>query len=253
MTKTEQRESILITGGSSGIGAQLVKDSVRAGYNVGFTYYREADNAEAVLAEARAIDGEAKLRAWNLDVRISEDVETVVDEAIDEFEDIQAVVCNAGVTRTGMMFSMTDEDWRDVIDTNLTGAFYVCRQFLPHFVANRYGRFIHISSIAMYGMAGQAGYCASKGGLEALSNAIAKEYGRKGITSNTLALGLFDAGMSETDASDRSFEFWKEFCPAGRLGDISEIASAVHFLASRQAGFINGDTMHLAGGLSRTP
>lgn len=253
MSLTNPRETIFITGGSSGIGAQLVKDSVRAGYDVGFTYYRETENAEAVLAEAHVIDPQAKVRAWNLDVRISDDVETVVDEAIETFGEVQIVVCNAGITRTGLIFSMSDEDWRDVIDTNLTGAFFVCRQFLPHFVGRRYGRFIHISSIAMYGMAGQAGYCASKAGLEALSNSIAKEYGVKGVTSNTLALGLIDAGLTTTDASERTVNFWKEHCPAGRLGDISEIAGAVHFLASPAASFVNGDTIHLAGGLNRAP
>lgn len=188
-----------------------------------------------------------------MDQRNADEVEDVVEAAIDTFEDFAGVVCNAGITRTGLMFSMSDEDWCDVIETNLTGPFFVCRQFLPHFIANRFGRFVHMSSVAMYGMAGQAGYCASKGGLQALSNSIAKEYGGKGITSNTLALGLFDGGMSDKDASDRSVSFWKEYCPAGRLGDLSEIAAAVRFLVSEDAAFINGDTLHLAGGLSRTP
>ncbi|MEM9431760.1 MAG: SDR family oxidoreductase [Pseudomonadota bacterium] len=250
---SDRRPTLFLTGGSSGIGAQIVRDSVEAGFDVGFTYFREAANAEAVLAEARALDTSARVEAWPLDVRASPEVEHVIDEAIDTFEDIDTVVCNAGITRTGLIFSMSDEDWRDVIDTNLSGAFYVCRQFLPHFVANRHGRFVHISSIAMYGMAGQAGYCASKAGLEALSNAIAKEYGRKGVTSNTLALGLIDAGLTTSDASERTIEFWKAHCPAGRMGDISEVAGAVHFLASPAAAFINGDTLHIAGGLNRTP
>ena len=250
---TERREALFITGASGGIGAQLVRDSAAAGFDVGFTYYKDAANAERVLYDAREIAPDGRFEAWHVDQRAPDEVETVVDAAIDTFDEIAAVVLNAGITRTGLMFSMSDEDWRDVIDTNLTGPFFVCRQFLPHFIGNRHGRFIHISSVAMYGMAGQVGYCASKGGVQALSNAIAKEYGRKGVTSNTLALGLFDGGMSETDASDRSFAFWKQFCPAGRLGELSEIAAAVHFLVSPNAAFINGDTLHLAGGLSRTP
>ncbi|MEM8813732.1 MAG: SDR family oxidoreductase [Pseudomonadota bacterium] len=253
MTRIERRGAIFITGGSSGIGAQLVRDSAAAGYDVGFTYFAETEAAAAVASESMALNPDATIKSWHLDVRRSEAVETVVDEAIDVFETIDAVVCNAGITRVGLMFSMSDKDWQDVIDTNLTGSFYVCRQFLSHFLANRFGRFIHISSIAMHGMAGQAGYCASKAGLNGLSSAIAKEYGRKGVTSNTIALGLIDAGLTATDASDRTMNFWKEFCPAGRLGDITEIANAVHFLADRQSGFVNGEVLHLAGGLNQTP
>ncbi len=253
MTSTDPPRTIFITGGSSGIGAQLVKDSARAGYDVGFTYFRETEQAERLVAEARALAPGARIEAWHLDVRSSAEVEAVVDAALDALDDISVVVCNAGITRTGLVFSMSDEEWRDVIDTNLTGAFHVCRQFLAHFLGNRHGRFIHISSIAMYGMAGQAGYCASKAGLWALSNALAREYGPKGITSNTLALGLIDAGLTASDASTRTIDFWKEHCPAGRLGDISEISGAVLFLASPAASFINGDVIHLAGGMNRTP
>ena len=253
MTSSERPGAVFITGGSSGIGAQLVRDCVAAGHDVGFTYFNEREAAAAVEKQAHDLNPSAKVQSWHLDVRQSADVETVVDDALDVFETVDAVVCNAGITRVGLMFSMSDEDWQDVIDTNLTGSFFVCRQFLPHFLGNRLGRFVHISSIAMHGMAGQAGYCASKAGLGGLSSAIAKEYGPKGVTSNTIALGLIDAGLTATDASDRTVSFWKEFCPAGRLGDISEIARAVLFLADRQSGFINGEVLHLAGGLNQTP
>ncbi len=253
MTMPERPQSLFITGGATGIGARLVCDSAAAGYNVAFTYLSDRQAAMDVAAEARRLNGEVKVVAYHLDVRKSGDVETVVDTAIDEFETIDVAVLNAGITRVGLMFSMSDEDWRDVLDTNLTGAFYVCRQFLGHFIANNCGRFVHISSVAMHGMAGQAGYCASKAGLAGLSSAIAKEYGKKGITSNTIALGLFEGGMTDSFASPRALDQWKQLCPAGRLGDISEIARAVHFLGAPEAGFINGALLHIAGGLDHTP
>jgi 3-oxoacyl-[acyl-carrier protein] reductase len=254
MTATDKKMSaLLITGGSTGLGAQLVRDSVRAGFDVAFTYYIEREPAEGVLREAQELNPACKVAAYNLDVRSSGAVETVVERVLEDFPDLGAVICNAGITRVGLMFSMSDADWQEVIDTNLTGAFFVCRRMLPHFLANRFGRFVHISSVAMHGMAGQAAYCASKAGLAGLSNAIAKEYGRKGITSNTLALGLFDGGLTKSDASDRVVSFWKDFCPAGRLGTLGEVARVVHFLASPESGFINGETIHLAGGLNSTP
>jgi len=249
----ERPQTLFVTGGSSGIGAQLVRDSVAAGYNVAFTYFRGHEAAVSVRDAAQRLNGEAHIASYHLDVRNSAAVEAVVDRAIEEFEDIDIVVVNAGITRVGLIYSMSDDDWRDVIDTNLTGAFFVCRQFLDHFIAKRYGRFIHMSSVAMHGMAGQAGYCASKAGLAGLSSAIAKEYGKRGITSNTIALGLFGSGMTETAASEDVLRFWKEFCPAGRLGDVCEVARVVHFLGAREAGFINDVTLHLAGGLNTTP
>jgi 3-oxoacyl-[acyl-carrier protein] reductase len=254
MTAPDKTPSALfISGGSTGLGARLVRDSVLAGFDVAFSYYIERTPAEGLLRQARDLNPSCKVAAYNLDVRSSSAVETVADRVLEDFPNLGAVVCNAGITRVGLMFSMSDADWQEVIDTNLSGAFYVCRRFLPHFLSNRFGRFVHISSVAMHGMAGQAAYCASKAGLAGLSNAIAKEYGRKGITSNTLALGLFDGGLTKSDASDRVISFWKDFCPAGRLGDLGEVARVVHFLASRDSGFINGETIHLAGGLNSTP
>ncbi|MCP5082348.1 MAG: SDR family oxidoreductase [Alphaproteobacteria bacterium] len=245
--------TLFVTGGSKGLGAQIVLDSVRAGFDVGFTFLNEDEHAEALIQQAKALNESSRVLAYQLDVRDPDRVEEVVEAAIDEFETIDVVVCNAGITRVGMMFAMSNEDWQDVLETNLSGAFYVCRQFLAHFVSNRFGRFVHISSIANEGMAGQAGYCATKAGLEGLSKAIAKEYGRKGITSNTIVLGLIDGGIARTDASGKAIEYWKQYCPAGRLGEMSEVAHVVHFLGDPSSGFINGAALHVDGGLSESP
>lgn len=249
----EQQRTIFLTGGSRGIGAQLVRDAANAGFNVAFTYFNDSDAAEIVVKDAASANPDVTVQSYHLDVRSSEAVDAVVEQVLDDFDTVDIVVCNAGITQVGLMVSMTDDEWQSVLDTNLTGTFYVCRAFLTHFLGNRAGRFVHISSIAMHGMAGQVGYCASKAGLAGLSAAIAKEYGPKGITSNVIALGLFEGGMADSDAGERTTRFWKEFCPAGRAGDLSEIFRAVRFLGSEEAGFVSGEILHLAGGLNQTP
>jgi NAD(P)-dependent dehydrogenase (short-subunit alcohol dehydrogenase family) len=135
------------------------------------------------------------------------------------------------------------------MDTNLTGAFYVARTFLPALLANGFGRFIFVSSIAARGMAGDVAYSASKAGLLGLSAGLAKEYGRKGITSNALILGFFETDMTQNDLSAEKRALYIRHSPAGRIGSVAEVGAAVQFLASDGAGFINGQEIGLTGGM----
>lgn len=242
-----------ITGGSRGIGAQLVLDLCRAGHDVAFTYHRNAEQANAVAEQARSLRPEGKCLAYQLDVRDAAATEAITERALDELEGIDVVIPNAGVNRGGLLVSMTDEDWSEVIDTNLTGAFHVCRQLLPSMMSERFGRIIFISSVGQAGGLGQAAYAASKAGLTGLSASISKEYGRKGITSNVLVLGVFETDMTREGLSERNREFWNTNCPTGRLGGLSEVSQAVLFLASEGAAFINGAELPLTGGLDWTP
>ena len=148
-----------------------------------------------------------------------------------------------------MAISTADEEWRAVLDTNLTGSFFVARQFLPAFLANGFGRFIFMSSIAANGMSGDVAYSASKAGMLGLSSALAKEYGRKGITSNALLMSLFETEMTLKELSKKNREFYEEHCPAGRIGQVGEVAAAVLFLASDGASFVNGQEIGVTGGL----
>ena len=136
-----------------------------------------------------------------------------------------------------------------MIDTNLTGAFFVARQFLPALLANGFGRFIFISSIAANGMSGNAAYGASKAGLLGLSATLAKEYGRKGITSNALLLSLFDTDMTDEQLSDENRAFYAHYCPVGRVGQVPEVAAAVLFLAGESSSFVNGQALGVTGGM----
>ncbi|MEZ5293535.1 MAG: SDR family oxidoreductase [Vicinamibacterales bacterium] len=240
---------LFLTGGSRGIGAGVVTAAVAAGFDVAFTYRERREAADGVVAEALAAAPGARCRAYRLDVRDSAAVEAVGERVLEDFDTVHVVVANAAVTRAGLAFSTSDEDWQDVLDTNLSGAFYVARQFLPAFLANGFGRFIFMSSIASQGMSGDVAYSASKAGLLGLSSALAKEYGRKGITSNALLLSLFETEMTAKELSRENREFYARHCPIGRPGQVSEAAAAVLFLASDGASFVNGQALGVTGGL----
>jgi NAD(P)-dependent dehydrogenase (short-subunit alcohol dehydrogenase family) len=242
-----------VTGGSRGIGEAIVMEAVRQGHDVGFTYMTNEKRAMDVMHAARQMRPEAKCRAYQLDVRNSAAVEEVGDRFTDDFESVDVVVANAGINKNNLLLSMSDEEWDDVLRTNLTGTFYVCRHFLPTMLANRFGRFILISSLAQDGVSGQANYCASKAGLHGLCTSMAKEYGRKGITSNLVVPGFFDTDMTREGMSKSNREFWIQHCPVGRLGKLEEVVHSVMFLASENAAFVNGQTIGVTGGLDWAP
>lgn len=243
------RRVLFITGGSRGIGAGVVTAAARSGYDVAFTYRERRDAADAVIAAARDAAPEARCAAYQLDVRDSDAVERVGDAVLETFDTVHVVVANAAVTHAGMAISTADDEWRAVLDTNLTGSFFVARQFLPAFLANGFGRFIFMSSIAANGMSGDVAYSASKAGMLGLSSALAKEYGRKGITSNALLMSLFETDMTLKELSAKNREFYEAHCPAGRIGQVDEVAAAVLFLASDGASFVNGQEIGVTGGL----
>ena len=242
-----------VTGGSRGIGEAIVMEAVRQGHDVGFTYLTSEDLAVNVMNAARQIRSDVKCRAYQLDVRNSAAVEEVGDRFIEEFGSVDVVVANAAINKNNLVLSMSDEEWDDVLRTNLTGTFYVCRQFLSTMLANRFGRFILISSLGHSGVSGQANYCASKAGLHGLCTSMAKEYGRKGITSNLVVPGFFDTDMTRADMSQSNREFWIKHCPVGRLGKLEEVVHSVMFLASENASFVNGQAIAVTGGLDWAP
>jgi 3-oxoacyl-[acyl-carrier protein] reductase len=241
--------AFLVTGGSRGIGKAIVLDAARSGHDVAFTYATQPDLAAEVVSIANVESPNAKVKAYKLDVRDSKCVDETVEEIVDEFENVDVLINNAGINRPGMAMSMSDEDWKDVIDTNLTGAFFMVRAVLPQFLANRKGSFIHVSSIATFGISGQISYCAAKAGLLGLSRGLAKEYGPKGVRSNVLMLGLFDTDMVREGLSQANRDFWLKYCPCQRFGDVHEISQICVYLASDSANFINGQELTLTGGL----
>lgn len=244
---------VFVTGGSRGIGAAIVLEAVRQGHDVAFTYLSQRGCADEVVAAARQVDPARRVRAYAMDVRSSSAVDEVGEAVIEDFGTVEVVVANAGINHNGLVVSMSDDDWQTVIDTNLTGTFYVCRQFLPTFLANGFGRIVIMSSLGHSGVSGQAGYAASKAGLLGLSATLAKEYGRKGITSNVVLPGFFDTPMTREGMSESNRDFWLRYCPLGRVGQVNEVAGVVLFLASEAAGYTNGQAIAVNGGLDWAP
>ena len=242
-----------VTGGSRGIGAAIVREAAQAGHDVAFTYRKSEAEAHKVRDEARRAAPNARVLAFPLDVRDSADVERVGDAVLDELGRVDVAVSNAGVNINGLAANLSDEEWREVIDTNLSGSFYVARQFLPQMVKNRFGRLIFVSSMGWTGVSGQVAYAASKAGLLGLSSTLSKEYGKRGVTSNVIVPGFFETDMTSKDMSDTNRKFWLEYCPLGRLGELDELSKLVVFLASKGGGFINGEAIHVTGGLDWAP
>ncbi|MFO0555823.1 MAG: SDR family oxidoreductase [Polyangiaceae bacterium] len=244
---------LFVTGGSRGIGEAIVLAAAKAGHDVAFTYRSAAKDAERVLAVARDLGRDRRFEAYALDQRSSAAVEEVGDRVLDDFGTIDGVVANAGMNINGLAANVTDDEWSEVIDTNLTGSFFVARQFLPTLIKNRKGRLVFISSLGRGGVTGQAAYAASKAGLLGLSSTLAKEYGRRGITSNVVVPGFFDTDMTREGMSESNKKFWLEYCPIGRMGALGEVASVVMFLLSDGASYVNGESIAVTGGLDWAP
>lgn len=242
-----------VTGGSRGIGRALVLRYVKEGWGVGFTYATNTAAAEETIALAREINPEADVRAYQLILSDTDKIEEVSEQVIDDFGDITAVVNNAAVLKDNAAALMSNEEWKDVIDVNLTAPFIISRSFLLHFLSNRKGRLIHISSLSAYGSSGQINYAASKAGLHGMSLTIAKEYGKKGITSNIITVGFVPTSMTENNMIQSLQDYWLTYCPAKRVGTSDEIASAALYLSGDEAGFINGEDLRITGGLSYAP
>lgn len=247
------RPVLFITGGSRGIGRALVEAAAAEGWDVAFTYVSRPDAAEAVVAEVKRASPEARVRFWRLDVRDSKAVDQVADEVLAEFDRVDAVVPNAGLSLNGLAYALTDQAWSDVIDTNLSGSFYVCRAFLPTLVAQRMGRILLVGSVIAGGASGQIAYAASKAGLVGLAATLAKEYGPKGITANLVAPAYFETDMTRDTMSAGLVDYANRFCPVRRLGTLDELAATMLFLISGKAGYINGETIRVTGGLDWAP
>ena len=243
----------LVTGGSRGIGRAIALKFAREGWDCAFTYRANREAADQTVAQAQDEGLEGKVVPYEMDVGDADAVERVCDRIIDDFGDVAAVVNNAGILRNNAAALMSNEEWDEVIATNLSGPFYVIRSLLMHFLSNRFGRIINISSIAATGSSGQINYAASKAGLVGLTKTLAKEYGQKGITANIVVVGYVQTTMTDDGMTQMLKDVWTQYCPMKRIGTAAEIAGLVHYLTTEPAGFINGEVIHVAGGLTYAP
>jgi 3-oxoacyl-[acyl-carrier protein] reductase len=236
MSETSERRTVLVTGGSKGIGLACASAFASAGHRV------------AVTSSSTPVHGEGLLPV-GCDVTDPAQVEAAVAEVEDRLGAVEVLVSCAGITRDGLLVRMSEDDFADVLATNLTAAWRLAKRVVPKMMRARWGRIITVSSVGAYiGAPGQANYAASKAGLIGLTRSIAREYGPRGITANVVAPGPIDTDMLAALPADQRSQLATQV-PVGRIGTVEEVAAAVTFLASESAAFITGAVVPVDGGL----
>ncbi|MCY4499348.1 MAG: 3-oxoacyl-[acyl-carrier-protein] reductase [Rhodospirillaceae bacterium] len=233
----------LVTGGSGGIGGAIA----RALHERGATVSVSGTRREALDGLVRELDSRAN--AIPCDLFDPTAVEALVREAEEFMGSVDIVVNNAGITRDNIAVRLRDEDWQQVVDVNLTAAFRVSRAVLRGMMRRRWGRIINVTSVVgVSGNAGQANYAASKAGLVGLTKSLAREVASRSITVNCIAPGFIETAMTESLEGDQRDRL-AAAVPAGRFGMPSDVASAAVFLASEEASYVTGHTLHVDGGM----
>jgi 3-oxoacyl-[acyl-carrier protein] reductase len=228
----------LVTGASRGIGRAIAVELASAGATVVLGYRSGREEAEAAAADLGA-------RAVQADVSNADGAARLVEEA----GDLDILVNNAGLTRDGLLARMPDDDWRTVLDTNLSSVFYTCRAVCRPMMRKRAGSIVNVSSIVgVRGNPGQTNYAASKAGIIGFTKSLARELGGRGVRANVVAPGYVTSRLTDV-LPDEVTAAMLENTPLGRFGDPEDIAGAVRFLCSDAAAFITGEVLHVDGGL----
>ena len=231
-------KNALVTGGSRGIGRAIALELAKAGASVVVGYRSGKDEAEAVAQETGG-------RALAADISSPEEAGRLVEEA----GELDILVNNAGLTRDGLLARMSDADWRDVIETNLSSVFYTCRAAARPMMKRRGGAIVNVSSVVgLHGNPGQTNYSASKAGVIGFTKALARELGSRGIRANVVAPGYIKTRLTD-EISEEMRTLMLTNTPLGRLGDPENVAGAVRFLCSDDAAFITGEVLLVDGGL----
>lgn len=238
----------LVTGGSRGIGKAIVIGLAKGGAKVAFVYQSNKDAADKLVSDLTsqgcdvyAIQGDASKKA---------DADAAIENVLAKWGRLDILVNNAGIIRDKLTLAMSQEEWQQVIDTNLTGVFNFCQSALRPMMSSRYGRIINMSSVsADFSNPGQANYAASKAGIEGFSRCLATEYAKRGITVNCVAPGFIETDMT-TAVVNAAGDKIKNAIPVRRLGQPEDIANAVMFLACSESSYITGQVLKVDGGLT---
>lgn len=239
-------QTALVTGASRGIGKAIALALGSAGAFVVGTATSE-QGAEKITAylQAAGVNGEGRM----LDVCDAPSVVTLVDHIATHHGTISILVNNAGITRDNLLMRMKDDEWDDIINTNLSSVYRVSKACLRGMMKARHGRIINIASVVgAMGNAGQTNYAAAKAGIMGFSRSLAREVGSRNITVNTVAPGFIDTDMTRALSEEQRAQLVREI-PLGRMGEAEDIAGVVLFLASASAGYISGQTLHVNGGM----
>jgi len=236
----------VVTGGTRGIGRAIAAGLAKNGVNL-IVAGRNLDAANETVASLAAYG--IKAMGIKLDVSNAEEVEKAFEEIRKEFQRIDILINNAGITKDGLLLRMREEAWDSVIDINLKGVFLCSREAIKDMAKQRYGRIVNITSVAAFmGNPGQANYSASKAGIVGFTKTVAREYANRGITVNAVAPGFIQTAMTDV-LHDKVKEEMKRLIPLGRFGTVEDVANAVIFLASPDSGYITGQVIHVNGGM----
>ena len=240
-------KTALVTGGSRGIGKAIALDLGKS-FQVAVGYSSSKDSAEEVVKEIVNSGGTAT--AVEIDVKSSESIEKAFTTIEGEFGGIDVLINNAGITKDNILPRLKEDDWNDVIDTNLSGSFKTSQRAIKHMMKNKWGRIVFISSIVgMMGNQGQANYAASKAGLIGLSKSIAKEMGSRNITSNVIAPGYVDTDMTAFLTDEQKNNIIEQLS-IKRIGKPEDIANIVSFLCTNESEYITGQVISVDGGIT---
>jgi 3-oxoacyl-[acyl-carrier protein] reductase len=238
----------LATGGGRGLGRAISLALARQGADVGVNYRGNAEAATEVVTEIRAM-GRAAVPIQGDTSAGREACEAIVKAAVDEFGKVDILVNNAGITRDNLMMRMDEEEWESVIDTNLSGPFWMTRAIARPMLKARSGRIINMSSVAgRMGNVGQANYASAKAGLIGLTKSVAREFASRGITCNAIAPGLIETELT-ANIPDAAREFVINSTPLGYIGSVDDVAAAAVYFASDESRYITGQVLGVDGGM----
>lgn len=240
-------QAAIVTGASRGIGREIALKLANEGAKVVVNYSGSKDKAEAVVAEIIANGGEAIVHQAN--VAVADEVKGLIDATMEAFGSIDILVNNAGITRDNLIMRMKEEDWDSVIDTNLKSVFLCTKAVSRQMMKQRKGSIVNVASIVgVAGNAGQANYVASKAGVIGLTKTTAKEFAPRNIRVNAIAPGFIETEMTDALPEDIKTAMLTQI-PLAKLGQAEEVAKVVAFLASEEANYMTGQTLHVDGGM----
>ena len=245
--KLLENKTAIITGATRGIGRGIAVEFAKQGANVAFTYSSSVEAANSLEAALTSLGVKAK--GYQSNAAEFDTSQELVKEVLTEFGSIDILVNNAGITKDNLTIRMSLEEWTKVIDINLTSTFLMCKYSIKKMLKNKSGKIVNITSVVGHtGNVGQANYTASKAGIVAMSKSLAIEYAKKNININCISPGFISTAM--TDQIDEKYkEAIIAKIPSNKLGKPEDIANAVTFLSSDQSDYINGETLHVNGGM----